>query len=206
MPRVLHRLAIVLRALIGLALGFLALPWCIDVLVEAVRRHAYLPQDPWAVILGLALGLVLILFKKPNLLLHTALHEASHAALCLMTGVRIRRVEFSDGKGGAVDFDRPDPIRATLIAIAPYTLPLLLAPALVARMWVHRPGPWRTALTALVAFLLVTHLAGLVRNLRGNFWGAESDLAKVGRLLALVLILGVLLLVLAWTITVLWER
>jgi hypothetical protein len=155
---------------------------------------------------GLAAGLALAVLRRHSHLLHTALHEANHALLCLLTAVRIRKVEFSDGQGGAVTYDQPDPLRGTLILIAPYTVPLVLAPALVARMWVHQPGTAREILSGLCAALFVTHLAGLVRNLAGNFWSNESDCAKVGRPLALVLVAGVLLLVSTWTLTVLWER
>lgn len=194
------------RMLVAAVLGFLGLPWCVDLLADAVRSHLHPPQDPWAVALGAAAGLVLALFKRPNHLLHTALHEASHALLCLLTAVRIRKVEFSDGAGGAVVHDQADPIRGTLILIAPYTVPLVLAPALVARMWVHQPGTAREVLSGLCAALFITHLSGVIRNLAGNFWPPESDCAKVGRPLALVLIAGVLLGVATWTLVILWER
>lgn len=195
-----------LRLVVALALGFLGLPWCIDLLWTEVRAHQHLPQDPWAVAIGAAAGLALVFFRRPNHLLHTALHEAAHALLCLLTAVRIRKVEFSDGEGGAVVHDQADPLRGTLILIAPYTVPLVLAPALVARMWVHQPGTAREVLSGLCAGLFITHVSGLVRNLAGNFWGGESDCAKVGRPLALVLIAGVLLLVASWTLVILWER
>lgn len=201
--RWLDRLA---RVLVAAVLGFLGLPWCVDLLVDAVRSHLHPPQDPWAVALGAAAGLVLAFFKRPNHLLHTALHEACHALLCLLTAVRIRKVEFSDSEGGAVVHDQADPFRGTLILIAPYTVPLVLAPVLIARMWVHQPGTAREVLSGLCAGLFITHVSGLVRNLAGNFWPPESDCAKVGRPLSLVLIAGVLLLLSTWALVILWER
>lgn len=201
--RWLDRLA---RVLVAAVLGFLGLPWCVDLLADAVRSHLHPPQDPWAVALGAAAGLVLAFFKRPNHLLHTALREACHALLCLLTAVRIRKVGFTGDEGWAVEYEPADPVRGTLILIAPYTVPLVLAPALIARMWVHQPGTAREVLSGLCAALFITHISGLVRNLAGNFWPPESDCAKVGRPLSLVLIAGVLLLLSTWALVILWER
>jgi hypothetical protein len=168
--------------------------------------HWHLPQDPWAVVAGAALGVLILCVGRPNWLLHTLVHELCHAILCWLTGVKVRAFQISDGEGGFVKHAEPGPLRGLFILIAPYTLPLLLAPALVARMWLHEPGPWRVGLSALCAFLFVTHLVGLVRNVRNNFWGSDGDLARVGRFLSLVLIIGVLLLVCTWTLRTLWAR
>jgi hypothetical protein len=73
-------------------------------------------------------------------------------------------------------------------------------------MWVHQPGAGRVVLSGLCAFLFVTHLVGLWRNVATNFWGKDGDLAKAGRFLALVLILVALALVSVWTVDTLWSR
>lgn len=190
---------------LGLVLGFFALPWCLGVLLSAISLHEYWPRFPVAVIIGIGLGLGLgfLFLRKPNLLLHTLVHEASHALLCLLLFVRLRGISATDGRGGEVQHDQADPLRTTLIAIAPYTVPLLLGPALLARLWWHE-GVAAMILSGLCAFLYITHLQGLALNIRLNFWGSDADLPKVGRFLALVLIAGVLLLLTAALINVLW--
>jgi hypothetical protein len=194
------------RLVIGILLGLAALPWCVDLLFDTLRTHRHLPQDPWAVAIGAVLGLLVVFAGRPNWLVHTLIHELCHAVLCLILGVRVRSFQISDGEGGFVKHDQSDVLRGTVILIAPYTLPLLLAPVLLARMWYHEPSPVRIGLSGAVAFLFVTHLVGLWRNVVTNFWGAEGDLAKVGRFLALVIILAVLILVVVWTVGTLWSR
>ncbi len=113
-------------------------------------------------------------------------------------------MSFTDGRGGEVEHNQTDPVRTTLIAIAPYTVPLLLGPALLARMWWHGPTA-AIILSGVCAFLFVAHVQGLVLNIRLNFWGEKADLPRVGRFLALVLIIGTFLLLTAGTIEVLWQ-
>lgn len=189
---------------LGLVLGFFALPWCVSLLLSTCERHAYWPRYPLAVASGLAVGGLLMFLRRPNLLLHTFVHEACHALLCLLTFVKIRGMSFTDGRGGEVEHNQTDPVRTTLIAIAPYTVPLLLGPALLARMWWHGPTA-AIILSGVCAFLFVAHVQGLVLNIRLNFWGEKADLPRVGRFLALVLIIGTFLLLTAGTIEVLWQ-
>jgi hypothetical protein len=182
---------------IALAIGALPLAW---VVLEWALRHARWPlPDTVATLGGGALGLAWMLWRKPNWFWHTAVHELCHLVTCWLLWVKVSGISISDGKGGAVEHVETDPLRSTLIAIAPYTLPLVLLPALVARHWfVTDPGPWRTALSALCAFLFATHLHGLFHNVRINITGDQADLVKVGRPLSLVLIALVLVLVTAW--------
>ena len=191
------------RNLLGAILGFLALPWCVDLLIDTVRAHQYLPRFPAATISGAVLGIGLLFLRKPNLLLHTLVHEACHALACLLLFVRIRGVKATDGRGGELEHDHAGPLRTTLIAIAPYVVPLLLGPALLARMWWHNDIPG-AVLSGVVAFLYITHLQGLALNVRLNFWPEGADLPKVGRFLSLVLIAGCLLLITTAVIQVLW--
>lgn len=202
MPRV-RWISSLIRNTLGLVVGFFALPWCLSVVISTIERHAYWPRFPVSIGVGVAIGVIGMFVRRPNLLFHTFVHETCHALLCLLTFVKIRGVSFTDGRGGQVEHDQADPLRTTLIVIAPYTVPLLLGPALLARMW------WRDETAALIlsgvcAFLYVAHLHGLALNIRLNFWGEQADLPRVGRFLALVLIIGTLLLVTAGTIEVLW--
>jgi len=196
-------LSSLIRNGLGLVLGFFALPWCVSLLVASLERHSYWPRFPVAVCVGAAIGVVLLFTRRPNLLFHTFVHEACHALLCLLTFVKIRGVAFTDGRGGQVEHDQAGPIRTTLIAIAPYTVPLLLGPALLARMWWRDETPM-LILSGVCAFLYVAHVHGLALNIRLNFWGEGADLPRVGRFLALVLIIGTLLLLTVAMIEVLW--
>ena len=197
-------LSALIRNGLGLILGFFALPWCVGILLSAISLHHYWPRYPLAVMIGGVLGLLFLFLRKPNQLLHTVVHEACHALMCLLLFVRLRGITATDGRGGEVQHDQADPVRGTLIAIAPYTVPLILGPILLARMWWH-DGVAAMILSALSVFFYITHLQGLALNVRLNFWGEEADLPKVGRLLALVLIVGVLLLLTTALINVLWK-
>ena len=195
---------LLVRNLLALVLGFFALPWCLQLLLTAIDQHQHWPRFPAATCAGAVLGLGLLFIRKPNLLLHTIIHEGCHALLCLLLFVRIRGLKATDGRGGEVEHDAADPVRSTLIAIAPYTVPLLLGPALLAR-WYWHTDLAGAILSGVVAFLYITHLQGLALNVRLNFWPPEADLAKVGRFLSLVLIAGVLLLLTTAVIEVLWQ-
>lgn len=196
-------LSVLIRNALAGLLGFFALPWCLDVLLTTIHQHQTWPRFPAAVAAGLTFGIGLIFWRRPNHLAHTLIHEGCHALLCLMLFVRIRGIAATDGRGGEVEHDQTDPLRSALIAIAPYTIPLLLGPALLARLWWHEGWPGMV-LSGLCAFLYVTHIQGLVLNVRNNFWASDADLPRVGRFLALVLIAGVMLLLTAGVIDVLW--
>lgn len=161
------------------------------------------PEDVVPLAVGALLGATLAWWRRPSWLVHTAIHEACHALVCLLLLVRVRQFQISDGQGGAVLHDRVDWLRTTLIAIAPYTLPLLLAPALVAQELT--PPRWRPLLGVVIGVLAVHHLHGLWHNVRLNFRGRQSDLARVGRGLSLVLIAASLLGLAGVVPLVLWE-
>jgi Peptidase M50B-like len=192
-----------IRNAIGVVLGFFALPWCLGLLLDTIRLHQHWPRFPAATATGFAFGIGFWFIRKPNLMNHTMLHEFSHYLLCKILRVRVSSFNATDGNGGGVQFDNTDPLRSTLIHIAPYTVPLLVGPALLARTyWSH--GWTGAILSGVVAFLFLTHLQGLILNIRINFWGADADLPKVGRFLALVLIAGCLLLLTTAVVAVLW--
>jgi hypothetical protein len=161
------------------------------------------PQDAAHLAAGVALGLGLVWWKRPNWLVHTTIHETCHALVCLLLLVPVRSFQVSDGRGGAILHDRTDWLRTMLIAIAPYTLPLLLVPALLVQE--HGPAGWRAGATFAVGLLAVHHLHGLWHNVRLNFLGRQGDLARVGRILSLVLIAGGLLAVAVAVMRALWD-
>jgi hypothetical protein len=199
----------VLSWVVAGVLAVVGLPWCAQVLGWSWRHHVAtapqgLPQDPWAVALGAGAALALVWWKKPNWFLHTLIHEAGHALMCALLWVPIRSFRVSRDQGGEVVYDRPGVLRGALIAIAPYTVPLPLIPALLVVRLAPDGSPWQAIGAALSAFAFVLHLQGLWHNLRLNWRGDGSDLVRLGRSLAAVLIAGVLLLVCAWTIAMLW--
>lgn len=197
----------VVRNLLAVLIGFFGLPCCLDLLLEIIARHRHPPPHPWSLAGGLAAGLLFLLLRRPNRFLQTFLHEMAHGIACLVLWVKIDAFFASRNEGGFVRFEYrdSDPLRSTLIHLAPYVLPLALGPVLVVRLAVP-PGPWQAACSALASFCYVLHLAGLVDDLRGNFWGPESDFAKAGRFLGLVLVLGSLILLTAATVYGLWAR
>lgn len=194
---------------VAVGLAVVALPWCVQVLAwtwqrDVIPAHLHLPQDPWAVGCGVIAASALMWWKKPNWFLHTLIHEASHALMCATLWVQVRSFRVSRDHGGEVVYDRPDVLRAALIGIAPYTVPLLLIPALLIVRLSADGSVWHAVGSALAAFTFVLHLQGLWHNLRLNWRGDDSDLVRLGRPLAAVLITAVLLLVTAWTVGMLW--
>lgn len=195
----------IVRLLVAAALAAALGPICFDVLQWAARVVRWPLPDTVASIAGAAVGLLFLFWRKPNWFIHTAVHELCHLVVCLLVFVRPTGITVTDGRGGAVEHIETDPIRSTLIQIAPYTLPLLLIPVLIVRQFIIiAPGSWRHALSAAVAFLAITHLQALYHNVRINLSGDQADLVKVGRPLSFVLIALVMMLVAAWTIRVLW--
>jgi hypothetical protein len=202
----------VLRSLvslvIALALAGCALPWCWSLLQDQWTEHLTRAHDPWpgdplSVASGVMLGVCLILWKRPNWFVHTAIHELCHLIMCLVLFVPVHSFRATRGQGGEVTHLRIDPIRETLIAIAPYTVPLVLVPCLLLLRFAPE-GRWHALASGLVGFAYIHHLHGLFHNVRLNARGSGSDLVKVGRPLSAVLISGSLMLITAWVISMLW--
>jgi hypothetical protein len=187
---------------LALLIGLVALPSLARWLGAVQAGLSGLPQDPAHAAAGVVLGAALVWWRRPNWLVHTTIHEACHALVCVLLLVPVRRFQVSDGQGGAVLHDRVDWLRTTLIAIAPYTVPLLLGPALVAQELV--PRGWRPLASFAVGLLAVHHVHALWHNVRLNFRGRQSDLARVGRALSGVLILGAGMGVVGWGLRVMW--
>lgn len=198
-----------LSAALAVVLASVALPWCWLVLRGAWRQAIIQapgpwPADPLAVGCGVAAGVGLMVWKRPNWFVHTAIHELCHLLACMALFVPVSSFRATRGQGGEVTHRRIDAVRETLIAIAPYTLPLLLLPCLLA-LHVAPAGPWHGLAAGATGLAYVHHLHGLFHNVRLNARGAGSDLVKIGRPLSVVLILGTLMLVTAWVITLLGE-
>jgi hypothetical protein len=194
----------VVRLALALLLVAVGLPICLQVLLDITGERRHIPEEALPMACGLAAGLLVIFLKRPNWLLHTLVHEACHGLACLLLGVKVHRVMASDGSGGVVEHAHVGRVRTALIALAPYTIPLLLAPLLIGR-WLAPEGSYRSALSAVAVTAYVTHLTALVHNIRLNFRDPKGDLAQVGRPLALVAIVCALILVTAVTIVVLWR-
>ncbi len=194
----------VLRFVLALVFAIVVVPLCLDTLLRTIEPRRHVPEDPLWMATGLMLGVVLIFVKRPNWLLHTMIHEACHLLACVILGVKVHKVMASDGRGGEVEHQATGPIRTALIALAPYVIPLVLGPVLLARHLAPE-GPVRSVLSLLAPIAYVTHLTALIHNVRLNLRDAKGDLAKVGRLFALTIIIGMLMLVTALTIAVLWD-
>jgi hypothetical protein len=196
----------VVRWLVAVTLAVGLGPICFDLLQWAGKGLRWPPPDAPALIGGAGAGVLFLLWKKPNWFIHTAVHELCHLVVCLLVFVRPTGISISNGKGGAVEHVETDPVRSTLIQIAPYTLPLLLTPILITRQFIITdPQPWRQVLGGAAAFFFITHLQALYHNVRINISGEQADLVKVTRPLSFVLIVLGLMLVTTWTIRVLWS-
>ncbi|MDA3963674.1 MAG: M50 family metallopeptidase [Planctomycetota bacterium] len=193
------------RLVLGVILALVALPACFHVLVTVVQGLYGSPGHPWALIAGVASAAALVWWRKPNWLIHTLIHEACHAIVAALFGVKVKAFQATDGQGGAVIHAKVDPVRTTIIALAPYTVPLLLGPVLIGRALVTAPSTAAVVLTFLCGFLAVHHLHGLYHNVRINFWGKQADLTRAGKVLSLVVIVGVHALLAAAWLEVLWE-
>lgn len=194
----------VLSLSLAAVLGTLVTPWVAQRVWQTIQSSLeQLPTHPEACAIGAGIGAALILWRKPNRLVHTLIHEACHAILCMVLLVPVRGFQASDGQGGQVAHDKTDPLRTILICLAPYTLPLLLAPALLLS-YALEDDQGRKILSGVIAFLYLHHLQGLGRNVRINFWGKQADISKAGKVLSLVTIATVLMLVTDWTLRVLW--
>ena len=189
------------RLALGLVLALSILPACAALLVQVWQARGPL-LDPWYVLGGCSLAAALVWWKRPNMLVHTTIHELCHVMACVLLGVRVRAFQTTDGNGGSVLHDRVDPVRTTIIALAPYTIPLLLAPVLLLHL--VSSGQIAAWFAAAAGFLFIHHLHALYHNIRINFWSGHGDLAKAGRLLSVVVILSVLFLVMAWCVATLW--
>jgi hypothetical protein len=197
-------------AAIATVLACTALPWCWTVLHQAwrlaiIQAREPWPADPFAVGCGVAAGVGLMVWKRPNWFVHTAIHELCHLLMCMALFVPVNSFRATRGQGGEVTHLRIDAVRETMISIAPYTLPLVLLPCLLALHFAPA-GPWHVLASGATGFAYVHHLNGLFHNVRLNAHGKGSDLVKIGRPLSAMLILGTLMLVTAWVITLLGEN
>ena len=191
-----------IRWIIALLIACLVLPWCFHLLGDAWSSRKFIPRDGLAVMLGCGIGIAFILWKKPNWLIHTFIHESAHAITCLLLGVRIRNFQATDGRGGAVVHDRTGPIRSTIISLAPYTLPLTLIPLFLLHAIMSDPF-YTSLLCGAISFTYIHHLHGLYHNVRLNFFGKQADLSKAGKPLSVACIISCWALVTTWTIKVL---
>ncbi len=199
----------VLRILVDLVVGSAAwvfvVPWCAQILQRTWRTVVVgPPPDEYALAAGLALGIAGMFWTKPNLLVHTALHEFAHAPMCILLFVRVGSISASAGQGGEIRHSPVDPIRAVPILIAPYVLPMILGPVLLAR-YLCPPGVLQGVLTFACGLAITMHLHGLWMNLRLNTFSKGADIPRVGHLLSFALVASSLLLIAAASVAVLYD-
>lgn len=195
---------LVFDVVVGGAAWVFLVPWCWSVAVQQWRVVSGPPPEEYALFAGLMLGLVLAFWRRPNLFLHTWLHESAHALMCVVLFVRVGAFQATAGQGGEIRHEPVNLLRAIPILIAPYVLPMILGPILLAR-WLSPDGLLRSGLTFACGVALFMHLHGLLLNLRFNTVGAAADIPRVGHLLAFALIATSLLLLAAAAVVVLWS-
>ncbi|HEX3134075.1 MAG TPA: hypothetical protein VHX44_10900 [Planctomycetota bacterium] len=201
---IVRTIRLLVDVVVGGAAWALLVPWCWGVLTTQLHAVTGAPPEEYALFAGLVVGLALAFWHRPNLFIHTWLHESAHALVCLLLFVRVGAFRATAGQGGEVRHEPVDPLRTVPILIAPYVLPLILGPILFAR-WLSPDGLLRSGLTFACGTALFMHLHGLALNLRLNTFGAAADIPRVGHLLAFALIVAALLLIAAATVVVLWS-
>jgi hypothetical protein len=195
---------LVFDVIVGGAAWVLLVPWCWSVLTRRWSEVTGSPPEEYALFAGLLLGLALAFWRRPNLFLHTWLHESAHALMCLLLFVRVGAIHATAGQGGEIRHEPVNLLRTIPILIAPYVLPMILGPILLAR-WLSPDGLLRSALTFACGIAVFMHLHGLVLNLRLNTIGAGADIPRVGHVLAFALIATSLVLIASALVVVLWS-
>ena len=183
---------------VAAALLLLALPpstrWTWQVRHLPWALHAY---DQAALLVGLAVGLLLAYWYRSQHFLQTLHHECCHALTCLILGVPVKAFSVSDQSGGAVVHGAVDPLRTTVISLAPYVLALPIMLLLVLLLLFD--GAWlRWSCLGLVGALLPPHYRSLWSQVRRNWRGRESDLYRAGWLLSIAVIVVAQVLLLGW--------
>ena len=203
---ILRTLRFFLDLVLGAAVWVFVVPWCWLVLVQTWNGRVLRgpPPDEYALLIGLLLGLILMFWRKPNLLLHTWVHENAHALMCVVLWVRVGSISATSGQGGETRHEPIDPFRAKPILIAPYVLPLVLGPLLLAR-WLCPMGTLQAVLTFACGLGICIHLHGLWLNVRFNSFGKDADIPRVGHLLSYALIACSVLLLAAACVVVLFS-
>jgi hypothetical protein len=101
---------------LGMALALMAV---LFVLSRLVVRYGLVPLSAALSFSGFNTSLFYLL-----ILPGTVVHELSHYLACIVTFVRVRQLRLfspqSDGTLGWVAYDKPDPFRRSLIALAPF--------------------------------------------------------------------------------------
>jgi hypothetical protein len=193
--------------LVALAIALILVPIGVHLLLWAMHSRSPLPRDPISLAMGCIFGVGFVVWRRPSELWHVMAHEACHAIACVCTGTKIHRFQASDSEGGAVVHAAVGPVREAAIALAPYVLPLLLAPALVVRWWlIPQKGVVAAVFSGICGFLVLPHVVGLVLNVKRNCWTPDADLARVGRVLSLVVIVLAQVLLLTALLIVLWPH
>jgi hypothetical protein len=184
-------------------IGILLLPLLYVVLVEAYSAVApHLSLQPFlSAILGFAVYVVVhVAFLRNYHMFTTLEHEFGHAAMgCLF--LKPPRVIMGTAEVGGVTV-YPDGYNF-VIYLAPYFLPLLTIPLLIARavalQWNLLPSYGYIALDFLIGFTLGFHFVGLFEELRLY----QPDLKTSGRIFSIVIIVLMNVLFLLVTIAVL---
>lgn len=192
----------ILAIIVALTLVPAAAVW---LAATAQRLLTIMPPAPGWLLAGLLVGVALIFIRTPDRFLHTLVHETCHAVACVLLGVRIRDFRASAHAGGVVTHQKTGPIRTVLILLAPYVLPLLLGPVLLARWWWQNDPDLMPWLQVAAPLMLCNHLQGLYHNLRHNTLPRQSDLGKTGRLFGLGLIASALMATLTIALKVMWS-
>lgn len=110
----------------------------------ALILASYYPQDKtkWSLFLACALGTTTIISTSQIYKLRILIHEIKHAILVMLTGNKLQTIEVGEREGLVtylMHFDKKH--FAPLITLAPYFLPVISLPILVAAIYYENDYP-----------------------------------------------------------------
>lgn len=165
MIRILQELIGILLLPLAAALGYTA------VLYLAATSGAWL-LSPFTIGFGVFLLLYAILFRGRITFIEVFEHEMSHLLVGKLFFRDVQELLVNADTGGHVAFRQG--INNFVILLAPYTIPLLTIPLLIARLLL--PPPIAQVLDFLIGFTLAFHFVGLFKEFRFR----QTDLKRSG--------------------------
>lgn len=173
-----------LRLIIALALAPLVLA-CVAAAFAFLGDYAQEWLQSWFTIGFLAsLPFWLILMAGGNSLVQYLEHELNHAFLAKLSRKKVTRLEVTpyDNQRGVVTFVPEGGCLYSLIALAPYYLPLFTIPFLLMQPLASQPAV-QNALNLIIGATYSFHVVGLLREFRGY----QTDITGSGCLFSIAI-------------------
>jgi hypothetical protein len=159
-----------LTRLFNFVLAMTSLPLVVAFVEEAGRAFVqygdYYIQNPflWGFLLCLVPSLILVFVSKPNSFTEDLLHELAHVLSAYLFLKIIRSLRVKVEGQSYTEIVRPN----FLISLAPYYLPILTVPLLIARPFVRAPAnlyvDFAIGATLALHYVLLIHQASIIQK------------------------------------------